>query len=105
MLRGALSHLYQSTNKEDGNDALSLLVKLWVARDQEEEHESMQAVYNLNIVPREQIVKFNQRIESYIKRARNAGVILSDDLIIDCWLRSLGTISEPRLLLGLATPT
>ena len=36
--------------------------------------------------------------ESYIKRARNAGVILSDDLIIDCWLRSLGTISEPRLL-------
>ena len=79
-LRAALSHLYQSTNLEDGiGDALALLVKLCAAQDQEEQHESMQAVHNLNIKPGEHIVKFNQRFESYIKRVRNAGVILSDD--------------------------
>ena len=58
----------------------------------------MQAVYNLAIKPGEHIVKFNQHFESNMKQARNAGVSLSDGLIIDCWLCSLNTIGEPCLL-------
>jgi len=42
----------------------------------------MQAVYNLAIEPGEHIVKFDQRFELYFNRARNAGVSLSDGLII-----------------------